>query len=106
MSVWDHETLVRRRAEGGRPYVEFLRVDSMSAGFYALPAGGVDPQSPHAEDEVYVVLQGRAVVTIGDEAHEVGPGSTVYVPAGVPHRFHDIADDLHVVVVFAPPETG
>ena len=42
------------RAESGRLYLEFLRVSSMSAGLYVLPAGGVDPQKPHMEDEMYL----------------------------------------------------
>ena len=43
-------------------YTEVLRVPSMSVGSYVLPAGSVDPQQPHAEDEVYVILQGRAIL--------------------------------------------
>jgi mannose-6-phosphate isomerase-like protein (cupin superfamily) len=104
-SVHSYESLLRRRADGGRPYLEFLRCATMSAGIYCLPSGGVDGQSPHDQDEVYVVVRGQACVTIGDDTHDVGPGSTIYVPARVPHKFHDIADDLHVLVVFAPPET-
>ena len=104
-SVHDYESLLRRRAEGGRPYLEFLRAGTMSVGIYALSAGGVDGQSPHDQDEVYVVVRGQACMTIGDETHEVAPGTTIFVPAGVPHRFHDIADELHVLVVFAPAET-
>jgi mannose-6-phosphate isomerase-like protein (cupin superfamily) len=90
---------------GGRLYHEFLRVPAMSAGFYRLPAGGVDPQSPHAEDEIYVIIEGRAWITVGQEERAVGLGDVVYVGATVPHRFHDISEDLEVVVVFAPAET-
>jgi mannose-6-phosphate isomerase-like protein (cupin superfamily) len=93
------------REVGGRLYHEFLRVPSMSAGYYRLPAGGVDPQSPHAEDEIYVILAGRAWITVGDEERAVAPGDVVFVAATVPHRFHDIGEDLEVVVIFAPAET-
>ena len=34
------------RVAAGRLYEEFLRMPSMSAGFYELPAGGADPQGP------------------------------------------------------------
>ncbi len=105
----DAHTLDELRAacvSAGRLYHEFLRVPAMSAGFYRLPAGGVDPQSPHAEDEIYVVLHGRAWVTVGEEDQAVGPGDVVFVAAQVPHRFHDIEEDLEVVVVFTPAETG
>ena len=93
------------REAGGRRYNEFLRVPSLSAGFYRLPAGDVDPQSPHAEDEVYVVMSGRAWITVGAEERAVGPGDVIYVAATVSHRFHDMSEDLEVVVLFAPPET-
>src|SRR5437899_1479250 len=81
-------------AEGGGLYLEFVRSAALSAGLYVLAAGQDDPQTPHAEDELYVVTAGRAVLRVseGDTAseHPVGPGSVVYVPRTVPHRFHDV----------------
>ena len=93
------------RETGGRLYHELLRVPSMSAGYYRLPAGGVDPQSPHAEDEIYIVLAGRAWISVGNEERAVAAGDVVFVAATVPHSFHDISEDLEVAVVFAPAET-
>ena len=86
-------------------YVEQLRVPDLSVGLYRIPAGGVDPQSPHTEDEVYVVLAGRATL-VGDDTGSVpvGPGSVLFVPAGEGHRFVDITEDLVTVVVFGPAE--
>lgn len=96
--------LVAAAASAGERYHEFLRQPSMSIGLYVLPAGATDGQSPHTEDEAYVVLAGRSRFTAGDETRDVGPGDTIFVPAGVPHRFHDITDELRLIVVFAPPE--
>lgn len=96
--------LVTVATAGSEPYHEFVREPSMSIGLYVLPAGGVDGQSPHTEDEAYVVLAGRSRFTAGDQTRDVGPGDTIVVPAGVPHRFHDITDDLRLIVVFAPAE--
>lgn len=90
--------------QSGRNYLEFVRVDSMSAGLYVLPAGATDEQQPHTEDEVYVVLAGRSRFTAGDETRDVEPGDTIFVPANEPHRFHDITQELRLIVVFAPPE--
>jgi mannose-6-phosphate isomerase-like protein (cupin superfamily) len=92
-------------AEGGELFHEFLRVDSLSAGLYMLPAGEPDPQTPHEEDELYVVLAGSASFTAADETILVGPGTTIFVPAHQAHRFHDVTERLEVVVVFAPPES-
>lgn len=85
-------------------YREFLRVPSMSAGLYVLPAGTDDPQSPHGQDEVYVVLAGRARFTLDGADEPVGPGSVLFVGAHREHRFRDVTEDLQVVVLFAPPE--
>jgi mannose-6-phosphate isomerase-like protein (cupin superfamily) len=104
MGAFDLGTLDRRRMDAGELYHEFLRRPDLSAGLYVLDAGAVDPQGPHTEDEIYVVMAGRARITVGDDVHDVSAGSVVFVGAGVPHRFHDIAERLEVVVVFGPAE--
>jgi mannose-6-phosphate isomerase-like protein (cupin superfamily) len=104
MQIFDLPSLLVQQQQSGRPYHEFLRVPEMSLGLYVLPAGGVDPQVPHTEAEAYYVVSGRAQVTVADAAHPVGPGSLVFVPAGVEHRFHDLETDLTLLVFFAPAE--
>lgn len=96
--------LLRRHHEAGRSYLEFLRSGSLSAGLYVLPARAVDPQEPHGEDEVYVIVAGAARFTAGEVTREVRAGDVLFVAAGVSHRFHDISDELRLIVVFAPPE--
>jgi len=95
----------RQRAESGKLYEEFLRVPAMSAGLYVLAAGAIDLQSPHHEDEMYYVLRGKARFKAGDEDREVSAGSVLFVAAEVEHRFYDIAEELAVLVFFAPAET-
>jgi len=85
-------------------WVEQLRVTDLSVGTYSIPAGGVDDQVPHTEDEIYVVTAGRAVLQAGSGSAPVGPGSVVYVAAGEEHRFTDVTEDLAAIVVFAPAE--
>ena len=104
MQAFELHDLLVARERSGRRYLEFLRVPEMSLGLYALPTGGKDPQQPHTEAEAYYVISGRAMMTVGDEARPVGPGATIFVPAGVTHRFHDITEDLLLLVFFAPPE--
>ena len=87
-------------------YAEFLRMPALSAGVYVLPAGDTDPQRPHREDEVYYVTSGRGVIRVGTEDRPVEPGTVVYVPPHVDHRFHSITEELRVLVVFAPAESG
>ncbi len=93
-----------RREESSQPYHEFLRVPAMSAGLYELPAWAIDGQLPHSEDELYYVVSGRAMIRVADEDAPVAAGSLVFVAAHVEHRFHDITEDLRVLVFFAPAE--
>ncbi len=106
MDAYSLADLLEQGLASGRAYHEFLRVPSMSAGLYRLPAGGYDPQGPHGEDELYWVIKGRATLRVGDDDRRVEPGDSVFVAAGVPHRFHSITADLVVLVVFAPAETA
>jgi mannose-6-phosphate isomerase-like protein (cupin superfamily) len=98
------DDLIERRAASGRPYLEFQRSADLSSGLYVLPAGGTDHQQPHTEDEIYSVVAGRARIRVGDEDAAVRPGTIVFVPAGVAHRFHAIEEELRILVVFGPSE--
>ena len=93
-------------ADGSADYVEQLRVPALSFGTYSIPAGQPDRQSPHAEDEIYVVVSGRGSFTAGGRTVEVGPGTALFVPAAEEHRFHDVTEDLTTLVFFAPAFTG
>lgn len=104
MKVFRLDDLDAERTANQGAYLRFLKERTMSAGLYALKAGESDPQRPHAQDEVYLVVSGRAAITVGEETTTVARGSVVFVPAGTPHRFHHISEDLRVMVVFSPPE--
>jgi len=48
--------------------------DDLSVGTYSIPAGGLDDQTPHTEDEIYIVQSGRATVVTDSGTAPVGPG--------------------------------
>ena len=104
MQAYELAQLISQRADANKLYLEFLKVPDLSMGLYVLPAGSVDPQSPHTEDEVYYVVNGKAQILVADENREVQAGSIVYVAKNVAHRFHSIEKELTVVVFFAPTE--
>ena len=99
------DQLEQQRVQAGKSYLEFLRVPTMSAGVYTLPAGATDAQKPHEEDEMYYVVRGRARMRVGSKNLAVSAGSVVFVGAEVEHRFYDIVEELVVLVFFAPAET-
>ena len=82
-------------------YLEFLNVPALNCGVYFLPAGSTDMQAPHDEDEVYMVLSGKANMRLGDEERAVGPGSLLYVSATTEHSFFEIQEDMTLLVMFA-----
>ena len=86
----------------GASYVEHLATASLSVGTYSIRAGASDPQSPHGEDEVYVVTAGAAQFTGGGTTTHVSAGAVLFVPAGEQHRFHDVTETLSLLVFFAP----
>ncbi len=102
--AWELDDLEAAQRAKGRPYHEFLSVPDLSGGLYVLEAGATDMQSPHTEDELYLVMSGRARMTVGDEVRDVHAGTVVFVAAGVSHRFHDIEERLVLVVAFGPAE--
>lgn len=87
-------------------YLEFLNVPALNCGLYFLAAGSTDMQAPHDEDEVYLVLSGKARMRLGEEDRAVGPGSLLYVGASTEHSFFEIEEDMTLLVMFAasPPE--
>ena len=87
---------------GNEPrFREFLKTSSMTLSVYHLPVGSEDMQAPHYEDEVYVVLSGRATLQVEDKEYDVAKGSVLFVRANTGHSFFDIKEDLTVLAVFS-----
>jgi mannose-6-phosphate isomerase-like protein (cupin superfamily) len=63
-------------------------------------------QTPHAQDEVYVIVGGRGVLIHDGKRDECGPGDLLFVAAGTEHHFEDFTDDLAVWVVLFGPQGG
>lgn len=65
-----------------------------------------DPQSPHDQDELYVVADGQGVLVSGDDRYPVGRGDALFVSAGVEHHFEDTSANFGTWVVFYGPHGG
>lgn len=63
-------------------------------------------QSPHTQDEVYVIVRGRGVLVHDGQKDAFEPGDLMFVAAGTEHHFEDFTDDLTVWVAFFGPEGG
>lgn len=77
----------------------------LEIGVYVLVAPEPDRQQPHAEDEVYVVLEGSGVLEVEDTATALAEGMALFVPAGAEHRF-TAYEQLSLLVVFNGAHSG
>jgi mannose-6-phosphate isomerase-like protein (cupin superfamily) len=71
----------------------------LELGVYVLVAPEPDRQQPHADDEIYVVLEGSGVLEVEGKSVPVQEGHAVFVEAGADHRF-TAYERLSVLVVF------
>ena len=88
----------------GERYALGMRHGTMRVLVYAPK--GQDDQSPHKQDEEYIVVNGSGTFECGPEKVSFGPTDVLYVPAGVTHRFVNFSDDLVLWVVFYGVEGG
>jgi len=73
--------------------------EGLEIGVYVLVAPEPDRQQPHADDEVYVVLEGSGTLDVAGTSVDLREGHAAFVPAGVEHRFTGY-EHLTVLVIF------
>lgn len=95
------ENLEQQLSDSDQRYLPFLNVDKLRTGLYVLPREAEDKQQPHAHDEVYYVVSGKAKFTAGNRTTEVEQGSVLYVKALVVHHFFEIEEELKIIVFFS-----
>lgn len=88
----------------GRTSALLMEHGSMTLRFYAPK--GEDRQTPHDQDEIYIVASGSGTFFMDGERVSFGPGDALFAPAGAEHRFEDFTDDFATWVVFYGPEGG
>ena len=88
----------------GNLAIPALAHGSMIVEYYA--PRGIDRQTPHTRDELYVIIAGQGTFQNGTVRHPFGPGDVLFVAAGVKHRFEGFSDDFATWVIFYGPEGG
>ncbi|HEY8257151.1 MAG TPA: cupin domain-containing protein [Gemmatimonadales bacterium] len=73
-------------------------------GLNCFEPGQSQPVHVHAgADKFYLVVSGRARMTVGIETEEAGPGTVVWAPAHVPHGVAEALERTVLLVGIAPP---
>ena len=93
-----------KRWPQGEHFVQAFTHGSMSLELYA-PIGA-DSQTPHQQDELYLIYSGQATLALQGKSIPCGPGSGLFVPAGAEHRFESFSSDFSTWVVFWGPAGG
>jgi mannose-6-phosphate isomerase-like protein (cupin superfamily) len=96
--AFDIEGVKERLSERGG-YEVVHSTPGLEIGVYVLVAPEPDRQTPHKDDEVYIVLEGRGTLDVEGERIELREGNAVFVPAGTEHRFIGY-ESLSVLVIF------
>jgi mannose-6-phosphate isomerase-like protein (cupin superfamily) len=63
-------------------------------------------QTPHEQDELYVVIRGRGVLVHDSKRDRFDSGDILFVAAGVEHHYEDFSDDLALWRIFYGPRGG
>jgi quercetin dioxygenase-like cupin family protein len=76
-------------------------------GLNCFEAGQSQKVHVHAgSDKFYLVVSGKARMTVGDDTREVGAGTVVWAPADLPHGVAEALERTVMLVAIAPPAHG
>jgi len=89
---------------GGATKADLCRGAHLFVGLNCFEPGQTQRMHTHAgADKFYLVVSGRARMTVGDEVREAGPGTLVWAPADVPHGVAEALERTVLLVGIAPP---
>lgn|SRR5574343_611630 len=90
--------------EKDMPFVAMMHHGSLTVEYYAPVE--VDYQTPHKQDEIYVIASGKGILERNGEYQECKAGDVLFVPAGMEHHFERFSSDFATWVIFYGPEGG
>lgn len=86
----------------GRIPITTFAGDHLQMSIVDMPPHAVIEDHAHANEQMGVVVAGRATFTIGGESRELRPGDLYWMPGGVPHRVETTDEPLKAVDFFYP----
>jgi len=91
-------------AQSAQRFVTLFQRGSLSVEWYQPKE--VDLQSPHEQDELYVIGSGSGIFYNNGQRQRFEAGDLLFVAAGVEHRFEDFTDDFATWVIFYGSKGG
>ena len=103
-SISINKAIEQLKKEADKKFVVLLNNCTMSIEYYAPEK--IDEQTPHHQDEIYVIASGSSEFFRDGETVECKTGDVLFVPAGMEHRFVNFTDDFATWVIFYGPKGG
>jgi mannose-6-phosphate isomerase-like protein (cupin superfamily) len=85
-------------------FTVLMKHGSMNIEYYAPEKP--DNQTPHSQDEIYVVASGTAIFFRDGERVACKAGDVLFVPAKMEHRFENFSPDFATWVIFYGRDGG
>jgi len=98
------EAAKQLRGQSKLPFTIMMEHGTMSIEYFAPRE--VDTQTPHKQDEIYVIIEGQSTFYRNGERMSCQKNDILFVPAGMEHHFENFSDDFATWVIFYGPEGG
>lgn len=102
LTAEESSTLLQQQTDF--PFILMMKHGTMTMEYFSPKK--IDTQSPHKQDELYVIIKGHATFLRDDERTDCKTNDVLFVPAGMIHRFENFSDDFATWVIFYGPEGG
>jgi mannose-6-phosphate isomerase-like protein (cupin superfamily) len=102
--VSPEEALRKLLIENEFPFAVVMKHGTMTIEYFAPQER--DTQTPHRQDEIYVIASGHSSFYRNGERVKCKKGDILFVPAGMKHYFENFTDDFATWVIFYGPDGG
>ena len=96
-SVWYNGSLMTFLATGEDTHGQFALIEAVARRGNVPP-----PHIHHQEDEIFYVLEGEIVVSVGDRTIKGTAGTMVFLPRNVPHSFTIESEQSRMLILLTP----
>ena len=96
-SVWYNGSLMTFLASGEDTHGQFALIETVARRGNVPP-----PHIHHLEDEIFYVLEGEVVVSVGDRTIKGTAGTMFFLPRNVPHSFTIESEQSRMLILLTP----
>lgn len=96
-SVWYNGSLMTFLATGEDTHGQFALIEAVARRGNVPP-----PHIHHREDEIFYVLEGEIVISVGDRTIKGTPGTMVFLPRDVSHSFTIESEQSRMLILLTP----